>query len=72
MKTASDGEALEEWEECFHCRYFHVFFLRCGTRPNELRHPMRLEIIRKGLQVELATHYTTQGANFHVYSDLKW
>ena len=38
------------------------FLLRCGTRPCEGGHPMRLELTRVGLLVELANHYTTRSA----------
>ena len=41
------------------------FLLRCGTRPYERGHPMRLELTRVGLLVELANHYTTRGALLH-------
>ena len=40
------------------------FLLRCGTRPYERGHPMRLELTRVGLLVELANHYTTRGASY--------
>ena len=35
--------------------------LRCGTRPIEWGHPMRLELTLAGLLVKLANHYTTRG-----------
>ena len=38
------------------------FLLRCSTRPYESGHPMRLELTRVGLLVELANHYTTRSA----------
>ena len=34
--------------------------LRCGTRPYKKGYPMRLELTRVGLLVELANHYTTR------------
>ena len=37
------------------------FLLRCGTRPYERGNPMRLELTRVGLLVELANHYTIRG-----------
>ena len=44
------------------CGNLLSFLLRCGTRPYEKGHPMRLELTRVGLLVQLANHYTTRGA----------
>ena len=46
---------------CKACGNLLSFLLRCSTRPYEKGHPMRLELTRVGLLVELANHYTTRG-----------